>query len=72
MAFDVEADLLRRVQVVQEDESEIGVMSTGERIAVALILDRKDLLDWGTMLESVERLGPEWFKAALAVQRRIR
>ena len=71
MTFDVEADLMRRVRIVQDDESMIGLMSTGERIAVALILDRKDLLDWGTMLESVERLGPQWFMAALKVQRRI-
>jgi len=71
MTFDVEADLMRRVRIVQDDESTIGLMSTGERIAVALVLDRKDLLEWGTMLECVERLGSQWFKAALKVQRRI-
>jgi hypothetical protein len=72
MAHDIETDLLRRAQRVQQDEAAIGVMSTGERIAVALILDRRDLLDWGTMLESVERLGPDWLRASLRVQRAMR
>ena len=35
------------------------------------MLDRHDLLDraWGTMLESVDRLGRQWTEAALYVQR---
>ena len=46
--------------------------ASGEKIAVALVLNRYDLLEqaWGTMLASVDRLGPEWTKAALRVQRR--
>ncbi|MCC6776694.1 MAG: hypothetical protein IT537_08670 [Hyphomicrobiales bacterium] len=55
------------------DESRFGVLSTGEKLAVSLVLDRKDLLaevNGGySMLESVERLGVEWFRAARAVQR---
>ena len=45
--------------------------SAGERIAVALVLDRYDLLHraWGTIAESVYRLGEEWTKVALRVQR---
>jgi hypothetical protein len=59
-----------KVRMVVEDESLFGVLSTGERIAVALVLDRIDLLRfWGTMLDAVDRLGPEWTQAALRVQR---
>jgi hypothetical protein len=56
---------------VAKDEAAIGVLSTGEQIAVALVLDRKDLLPGGysTMLEAVERLGTEWFRGALIAQR---
>jgi hypothetical protein len=61
----------RLVDRVEKDEAHIGVLSTGERIAVALVLDRPDLVKevWGTMLEAVERLGPEWCAAALQAQR---
>lgn len=67
-----EVEIARRVGAVEQDESAIGVYSTGEKLAVALVLDRKDWLDaWRyTMLEAVERLGTEWFRAALAVQRK--
>jgi hypothetical protein len=57
--------------MVVADEDNFGVLSTGEQIAVALVLERYDLLQraWGTMLGSIDRLGPEWTKAALRVQR---
>ena len=57
--------------MVAADETTFGVLSTGERIAVALVLDRYDLLQraWGQVLESVHRLGPLWTEAALRVQR---
>ena len=47
------------------------MLSTGERLAVALVLDRKDLLDeFGyTMLGAADRVGQDWLKAALKVQR---
>jgi hypothetical protein len=68
---DIVKSISRLTQRVQEDEAKIGVYSTGEQIAVALVLDRPDLVKSirGTMLEAVERLGPEWFAAALEVQR---
>lgn len=62
-------DILRKVEIVEKNPNAIGVWSTGERIAVALVLDQKDLLDYGTILESVERLGDDWFRAALMAQR---
>jgi hypothetical protein len=65
-----EAEIRAKVRMVVADESLWDVLSTGERVAVALVLDRPDLLTfWGSMLESVERLGPEWTQAALRVQR---
>lgn len=66
-----EKQILEKVHMVVADGTQFGVLSTGEKIAVAMVLNRKDLLDrvWGTMLESVHRLGPEWTAAALRVQR---
>ena len=60
-----------KVKMVAADETTFGVLSTGERIAVALVLERHDLLQlaWGAVLESIDRLGPVWTDAALRVQR---
>jgi hypothetical protein len=60
-----------KVRMVVADETTFGVLSTGERIAVALVLERDDLLQraWGPVLESVDRLGPLWTQAALRVHR---
>lgn len=60
-----------KVLMVVNDVTQFGVLSTGERIAVAIVLNRHDLLDeaWGTILESVHRLGRQWTEAALYVQR---
>jgi hypothetical protein len=68
---DVEAHIRTKVKMVAADETTFGVLSTGERIAVALVLERYDLLQraWGHMLESIHRLGPLWTEAALRVQR---
>ncbi len=73
--FDTVADaatqIRSKVGMVVADEPQFGVLSTGERSAVALVLERYDLLQraWGSMLTSIDRLGPEWTKAALRVQR---
>lgn len=66
-----EAQIRAKVRAVVTDETRFGVLSTGERIAVALVLDRYDLLQraWGTIAECVYRLGDEWTAAALRVQR---
>src|SRR5437879_4715192 len=60
-----------KMKMVAADETTLGLLSTGERIAVALILERHDLLGqaWGHVLESVDRLGPLWTEAALRVHR---
>lgn len=56
-------------------KAKFGVLSTGEFLAVALVLDREDLLKASrgdyTMLEAADRLGNDWFDAALRVQRSI-
>jgi hypothetical protein len=66
-------DLLRMARLVQKDEARIGVYSTGEVIAVALILNRPDLLPprYSKILEAVDRLGEEWFQVAIQVQREL-
>jgi hypothetical protein len=66
-----EVQILEKVLMVARDARSFGTLSTGERIAVALVFDRYDLLQntWGSMLEAVHRLGPEWTLAALKVQR---
>ena len=66
-----ETQIRAKVRMVIADQDSFRILSTGERIAVALVLDRYDLLDqvWGTMLEAVYRLGEEWTEAALRVQR---
>jgi hypothetical protein len=66
-----EDQIRAKVRLVAQAEQSFGTLSTGERIAVALVLDRYDLLQdaWGSMLEAVHRLGPDWTQAALRIQR---
>jgi hypothetical protein len=66
-----ETQIRAKVRMVALDEQSFGTLSTGERIAVAMVLDRYDLLQdaWGSMLEAVDRLGPDWIQLALRIQR---
>lgn len=66
-----EQQIRDKVRVVANHEASMGVLSTGERIAAALVLDRYDLVKeyYGTMLEAADRLGTDWLKASLRVQR---
>lgn len=50
-----------------------NTMSTGERLAVQFVLDRttQRTTGYSTVLEAVNRLGPEWTIAALKVQREM-
>jgi hypothetical protein len=72
MGAEVEQRIAAMVAQVEKDAKHIGVFSTGEQIAIALVLDRTELFPHSgyTMLEAVERLGPDWIRAALRVQRR--
>jgi hypothetical protein len=69
---EVERRIAALAAEVEKNQKRIRVLSTGEQIAVALVLDRRELFPHGgyTMLEAVERLGPAWTRAALWVQRR--
>ena len=64
-------EILRKVRAVRASEERIGVYSTGEQIAVALVLNKPELFPHGgyTILEAVDRLGPDWTAAALKAQR---
>ena len=66
--------LIRMVAAVARHEEAYGVLSTGEKIAVALVLDRHDLLvrEHCTMLQAIKRLEAEWFQAAQAVEQMLR
>jgi hypothetical protein len=66
-----ESQIRAKVRMVAHDARSFGTLSTGERIAVALVLNRYDLLQktYGSLLEAVHRLGPEWTEAALRIQR---
>ena len=63
--------ILETVRMFLADETRFSVLSSGERIAVAVVLDRYDLIQraWGTIAEAIDRLGPTWTAAALRVQR---
>ena len=62
---EVEIELPNKVNAVREDEARIGIYSTGEYLAVALILDSAGY----SMLEAMERVSPEWLEAARTVER---
>lgn len=59
-----------KVRMVKLDPKDFGVLSTGEKCAVALVLDNPELMKWwGTALDCVDRLEGDWIKAAIYVQR---
>jgi hypothetical protein len=66
-----EEAVLGLVNTVKSKPACRGVLSTGEAIAVALVLDRREWLaqDGYTILEAIDRLGAEWTRAAIRVQR---
>jgi hypothetical protein len=62
--FRLRARLVELARGVDADPASIGVLSTGEACAVALLLGRLDLRDGGNHpLDVLGRLGPEWEKA---------
>jgi hypothetical protein len=70
MAASTDHALKGQARRVLIDERVIDLLAISERLAVAFVLDRADLFprDY-TMLDAVERLGPEWIEVALRVQR---
>jgi hypothetical protein len=62
--FRLRARLIDLVRSVEADPAHIGVLSTGEACAVALLLDRLNALhDYNHPLDALERLEPEWERA---------
>jgi hypothetical protein len=63
--FRLGARLVELARSVDADPASIGVLSTGEACAVAMLLGRLDLLDGDDRhpLDVLDRLGPEWEKA---------
>lgn len=65
-----EVQIREKLQMVLANEANFGVLSTGERIAVAMVLNRFDLVSkYGSILEAIDRLNQEWTRAALHIQR---
>jgi hypothetical protein len=59
-----------KVRGVVADREFFGVLSTGEKCAVALVLDDPELMHrWGSALDCADRLEGDWIKAAIYVQR---
>lgn len=52
-------------RMVERDPKQIGVFSTGERIAVALVLSRTEFLPaaFDELLPAIDRVGEDWLAA---------
>ena len=70
MSAEVERRIAAMVEEVEKNQKRLRVFSTGEQIAVALVLDRSLSSRRLHNPRGVERLGPDWTRAALRVQRR--
>jgi len=65
-----EAQIRAKLRMVLANEANFGVLSTGERIAIAMVLNRFDLVsEYGSILEAIHCLNQEWTQAALRIQR---
>jgi hypothetical protein len=68
--FTLRARLVDLARGVEADPASIGVLSTGEACAVALLLDRLDFLDGDSHpLDVLDRLGLEWENAVRDLHR---
>ncbi len=68
--FRLRARVVDLARSVDADPASVGVLSTGEACAVALLLGRLDLLnDYKHPLDALERLGPEWEKVVRDLHR---
>ena len=65
--------LLGKAREAKKHPDARHVMSTGEKLTVALVLNKPEWLvemDY-TLAEAVDRVGPEWCGHLLPVQRRL-
>lgn len=64
-----EAQIRTKLRMVLANKANFGGLSNGERIAVAMVLNRFDLVsEYGSILEAIDRLNQEWTQA-LRIQR---
>lgn len=62
--------IMQMARAVQANRDHIGVLSTGERCAVALVLNNPKLLGSGdSMLWAAYRVGAEWLEASWHARR---
>jgi hypothetical protein len=71
-----QAERVERLEMMAKADQHSGVMgpwSSGERLAVALVLNRHYWLEAMecTMLEAVARLGPDWLEACHSVAKTL-
>ena len=65
------ARIREMVRMVEADRPSFGVLSTGEKCAVALVLDNADMIKWwGSALDCADRVGDAWLRACVYVQRK--
>ena len=69
--IDIVDRIAELVENVERRRPNIGLLSTGEAIAVAMVLNDAELLPEGyaTWAEAACRLGEDWLSAAVTVQR---
>ena len=72
-----QAERVERLEMMAKADQHSDVMgpwSSGERLAVALVLNRHDWLEAMeyTMLEAVARLDPDWLAACQSVAKTLR
>lgn len=71
-----QAQRVERLEMMVKADQHTGVMgpwSSGERLAVALVLNRHDWLEAmeHTILEAVARLEPDWLAACQVVTKKL-
>jgi len=71
MAQDTFQILLDLTERIRRDNEQRHVLSTGEYLAVALLLNRSDWLDEKsyTMVEAIDHIGPQWLAELRDVER---
>ena len=59
----------RMVEATKHSRAHHGVLSTAEKLAVALVLNDFEMLGDYTMLQAMERVGEDWLVASMLVQK---
>ncbi|WP_049759864.1 hypothetical protein [Pelobacter propionicus] len=61
----------RIVDMIEADESNVAMLSSGEQIAAALLFNRMDWLpdDYKHPLDAIDRLGDDWLHKVMDYHR---